>query len=132
MIETVACKRILIIDDDDHIRKVVGACLRTLGRWEVILAASGQEALAKVEAEKPDAIVLDVEMPQMDGIVFLKRLRANPQFQTIPVVLLTGTLLRPQQLAALGVRAAIAKPFNPLTLTTQIATACGWSLTPDR
>ncbi len=80
------------------------------------------------ETERPDAILLDVIMPGMDGVAFVRELQANPELQAIPVVFLTAKadLTQPRQFQALGVREAIAKPFNPLTLHDQIATSLGW------
>jgi CheY-like chemotaxis protein len=121
-------KRILIVDDEVHVREVVQTCLETLGGWDVLSVASGREGLLKAEAEQPDAILLDVMMPGMDGLAFLRQLRSNPATQDIPVVLLTAMAHRfnQQQLLELGVRGAIAKPFNPVLLTDQIASALDW------
>ena len=121
-------KRILIVDDEVHIREVVQTCLETLGGWNVLSVASGREGLLKAETEQPDAILLDVMMPGMDGFAFLRQLRSNRATQDIPVVLLTAMAHRfnQQQLAELGVRGAIAKPFNPILLTDEIAMALGW------
>ena len=121
-------KRILIIDDEAHAREVVQACLEMLGNWDVLSAASCCEGLNRAQAEQPDAILLDVIMPELDGFAFLRQLRSNPVTQGIPVVLLTAIAheLNRQQLPALGVRVAIAKPFNPLSLTDEIAKALGW------
>jgi len=128
--ESVAPKRILVIDDEANVRIVVQTCLETLGGWEVLLAASGQEGLLLAQTERPDAILLDVMMPGMDGVAFVRGLQANPELQAIPVIFLTAKaeLTQPRQFQALGVRGAIAKPFNPLTLHDQIATCLGWNL----
>ncbi len=123
-------KRILIIDDEVHIREVVQTCLEALGGWDALPVASGREGLVKAEVEQPDAILLDVMMPDMDGYTFLQQLQANPVTQGIPVILLTAMAHRldQQQLLVLGVKAAIAKPFNPVSLINEIASALGWSL----
>ncbi|MEP0884923.1 response regulator [Trichocoleus sp. ST-U3] len=123
-------KRILIVDDEVHVREVVQTCLETLGGWNVLSAASGREGLVRAEVEQPNAILLDVMMPGMDGFAFLRQLRANSATQDIPVVLLTAMAYRfnQQQLTELGVQTAIAKPFNPLLLIDEIALALGWSL----
>lgn len=129
-VQCVATKRVLFIDDELHVCKVVQACLETLGGWDVLLAASGQEGLVMAATEKPDAILLDVMMPEMDGLAVLKQLQANPLTQSIPVVLLTAraSLLEQPRFSQLGVKGAIAKPFNSLTLVPQIAKALGWNL----
>lgn len=128
--DKVTTKRILFIDDELNIRQIVKACLESLGGWEVVLAASAQEGLVKAVSEKPDAILLDVMMPEMDGLVLLRQLQVNPVTQSIPVVFLTGrlSLTEPQRFQRLGVKGSIAKPFNSLTLVPQIANALGWNL----
>lgn len=127
---TLTTKRILFIDDEVYIRQIVKVCLEALGGWEVVLAASAQEGLVMAIFEKPDAILLDVMMPEIDGLVLLRRLQANPVTQSIPVVFLTArlSLTEPQRFQKLGVKGAIAKPFNSLTLVPQIANALGWNL----
>ena len=126
----VNAKRILFIDDESHIRQVVKACLESLGGWNVLLAASGQEGLSKAVSEQPDAILMDLMMPEMDGLVLLQQLQTNSATQSIPVVFLTArkSFTEPQRFEALGVKGAIAKPFNSLTLVPQIAKALGWKL----
>lgn len=123
-------KRILFIDDELHIRQIVKACLELLGGWQVSLATSGQEGLDKAISEKPHAILLDIMMPEMDGLVLLRELQTNPITESIPVVFLTSkvSLTEPQRFQALGVKGAIAKPFNSLTLVPLIANALGWNL----
>jgi CheY-like chemotaxis protein len=124
----VTTKRILIVDDDDAIREVLAACLQRLGGWDVLRASSGKEALAQARQEKPDAIILDVMMPEMDGFAFLQYLRSEPTTAPIPVVLLTANsyLPSPEVLPQLGVVLTISKPFLPLVLVQQIARALGW------
>lgn len=131
LMDAVATKRVLFIDDDLHIRMVVQTCLETLGGWDVLLAASGQEGLVKAQVETPDAILLDMMMPEMDGLAVLQRLKANPVTKSIPVVFLTAraSLTEPQRFQRLGAQGAIAKPFNSLTLVPQIAQTLGWHLT---
>ncbi|HBB34856.1 MAG TPA: response regulator [Cyanobacteria bacterium UBA8803] len=127
---TIATKRILFIDDELHVRQVVKACLEALGGWDVLLAASAQEGLVKAVSAQPDAILLDVMLPEIDGLALLQQLKANSVTQSIPVVFLTArlSLTEPQRFQELGVKGAIAKPFNSLTLVPQIANALGWNL----
>lgn len=124
---------VLIVDDEANIREILQACLGDLAGWQVSAAASGPEGLTKAIAERPDAIVLDLMMPEMDGIAFLRRLRMHPETETIPVVILTAKtyLVELGQLDHLGVAGAIAKPFNPLELPTQIARALQWHAAID-
>lgn len=122
-------KRILVVDDEEFIQEIVQACFEDIAGWEVLTASSGQEGLVKAIKEKPDAIVLDVMMPGMDGIAFLEYLQADPNIQSIPVVLITAKVdfTEPHRLQTLGVAGAIAKPFDPILLVNQVAKYLGWT-----
>jgi CheY-like chemotaxis protein len=126
----VATKRVLIIDDEDDIREVAQASLEMMGGWEVITASSSTEGLALAEAEQPDAILLDVMLPDMDGPTTFQKLQAMPATQQIPVVLLTAKVQAADQrrFADLGVTAVLSKPFDPVALADQVAAVLGWSL----
>jgi CheY-like chemotaxis protein len=121
--------RILIIDDEDDIREVAALSLETVAGWDVVTANSGAQGLARAIEHQPDAILLDVMMPGMDGPTTFRELRKNPATAKIPVVLLTAKVQSNDQrrFADLGVEAILLKPFDPLTLSTQIANALGWS-----
>jgi CheY-like chemotaxis protein len=121
--------RILIIDDEDDIREVAALSLETVAGWEVTTAASGAEGMARAIESQPDAILLDVMMPGMDGPTTFRELRKNPATAHIPVLLLTAKVQSSDQrrFADLGVEAVLFKPFDPLTLSTQIAGVLGWN-----
>jgi two-component system, OmpR family, alkaline phosphatase synthesis response regulator PhoP len=121
-------KRILIIDDEYDIRAVAELTLKSVGGWQVITAASGSEGLVLATAEQPDVILLDVMMPEMDGIATFRALQGNPTTQSIPVILLTAKVQAADQrrFAELGVQAIITKPFKAMKLPGQIMTALGW------
>jgi CheY-like chemotaxis protein len=121
-------KRILIIDDEPEIREIVQVCLRVMGGWESLQAATGEQGLQQAETEQPDAILLDISLPGMNGVDCLQQLQANPKTQAIPVLFLTAHayLSNPQYYEPLGVIAAIAKPFDPTALVETIANALGW------
>lgn len=120
--------RILIIDDEDDIREVAALSLETIAGWEVLTAASGAQGLARAIEHRPDAILLDVMMPGMDGPTTFRELRKNPATTEIPVLLLTAKVQSSDQrlFADLGVDGVLFKPFDPLTLHSQIASALGW------
>ena len=122
-------RRILIIDDDADIREVAALSLETVAGWEVVAASSGAQGLAVAIRELPDAILLDVMMPGMDGPTTFRELRKNPATAHIPVLLLTAKVQSSDQrrFADLGVEAILFKPFDPLTLYAQIADALGWN-----
>lgn len=121
-------KRILLIDDEDDIREVAQLCLETVGGWEVITADCGKEGLIKAEQEQPDAILLDVMMPELDGPATFQALQKNAATKDIPVVLLTAKVQASEQrrFSELGVKAVLAKPFDPLSLSTELAAVLGW------
>ncbi len=121
-------KRILVIDDAEDIREVAQVSLEMVGGWEVLTASSGREGVAKALAEQPDAILLDVMMPDQDGPTTFLQLQANKATQHIPVILLTAKALAGDRrmFADLGVVSVIAKPFEPMFLAAQVAEALGW------
>lgn len=130
VLNTINCKKLLVIDDEAIIREVVQYCLEDLAGWDVVTAESASEGLFQVTAENPDAIILDVSMPGTDGLTFLQLLRANPQTQSIPVFLLTARseFTDPRWIFSLGLAGALAKPFDPYELVEAIATAFGWTI----
>ena len=123
-------KRILVVDNEQYIQEVAKICLETVAGWEVETASSGQEGIIKAEAYQPDAILLDVMMPAMDGIATFEKLQGNPVTKGIPVILLTAKIQASdrRRYAQMGMISAFAKPFNPLELADQVAVALGWSL----
>ncbi|HIK54626.1 MAG TPA: response regulator [Synechococcales cyanobacterium M55_K2018_004] len=123
-------RRILFVDDEFDVRRVVQTCLEKIAHWTVLVAESGEEGLEKARTERPDAIVLDVMMPEMDGYQFLKALLVQPETRSIPVVLLTAKAdsLDVRQYEALGIKGLIPKPFNPLTLHREIAACLNWGV----
>ncbi|MEL6815745.1 MAG: response regulator [Cyanobacteria bacterium J06598_3] len=125
-----ATKRILIVDDEASIQKVVGLSLKLEASWESLTASSGHEGIAQAETHHPDAILLDVMMPELDGISTFEALSANPKTQSIPVILLTaktGTAEK-RLFQSIGVAGVITKPFNPLTLASEMAKLLDWTL----
>jgi CheY-like chemotaxis protein len=121
-------RKILIVDDEDDIRAVAALCLETIAGWEVLTATSGSEGIRRALADKPDAILLDVMMPEMDGPTTFQRLQLDPHTRSIPVLLLTAKVQGADQrrFADMGVAAVLSKPFDPLTLSSQISAALGW------
>jgi len=114
-----AQKNILVVDDEKHIVRLVEVNLRRAG-YEVLKAYDGKEALEVIAGQKPDMIILDVMMPQMDGFEVLKELRGNPETAEIPVIMLTAKaqdadVFRGWQA---GVDSYLTKPFSPMELLT--------------
>lgn len=115
-------KRILIIDDEPDIREATQLCLEIARDWEVLTAGSSAEGLEKAAIEQPDAVLLDVMMPDVDGLVTFERLQANPATHNIPVILLTAKAQASdrRQFTQFAIAAVITKPYDPLTLADQI------------
>jgi CheY-like chemotaxis protein len=107
----ISSKRVLVVDDDDAIRLTVADALQDEG-YQVITATNGQEALAQVESGPPDAIVLDLMMPIMDGWGFLEACRTRELCQGIPVLVMSAYRRLTETAPDLKVRACIAKPFE--------------------
>lgn len=123
-------KLILLIDDEEPIQKVVRLSLEMEANWQIICASSGKAGVYQAEKHQPDAILLDVMMPEIDGITTFERLRNNLQTKAIPVILLTaktGTAEK-RLFQKIGVTGVITKPFNPLTLASQMARLLKWQL----
>jgi two-component system alkaline phosphatase synthesis response regulator PhoP len=121
-------KSLLLIDDDDDIREIAQLSIEVGTDWRVLSAASGAEGIEIARTEKPDAILLDVMMPMMDGPATLEQLRNDDETRDIPVVFLTAKA-RPAErdrLAGLSVSGVLAKPFDPLLLADQLRAALGW------
>lgn len=128
--KSVGTKHVLVIDDETDVQEVVRGCLEDIAGWSVVTASSGFEGLERLAEERPNAILLDVMMPGMDGLTFLQHLQANPEYRSIPVILLTAKigLTESHQFAELGVAGAISKPFNPILLADQMATYLSWDV----
>lgn len=118
-------RRILFVDDEDDIRAVGVIALEAVGGLQVMAAASGKEALRVAADFRPDLVVLDVMMPELDGPATLAALRALDGVGQVPVLFLTAKVQpteveRYKQLGAIGI---IAKPFDPMTLAAEIQSA---------
>lgn len=122
-------RRVLLVDDEPDIREVAKLSLEMGAGWEVLTAASGAEGVALAAANRLDAILLDVMMPDLDGPATFRQLQAEEQTRGIPVILLTAKVQAADQrrFAELGVRGVIPKPFDPLALSGQVAALLGWT-----
>ena len=121
-------KRLLVIDDEEDIRDVAGITLELTRGWTIETADSGAHGIAAARTFRPDAILLDVMMPDMDGPATFRALQADGETRPIPVVFLTAKV-QPADLRKfnqLGVRGVIAKPFDPLKFAEQIEDLLDW------
>ena len=113
--------RILYVDDEADIREVAQMALELDPDLEVRTSASGRDGIAEATAWRPDLILLDVMMPEMDGPTVLRHLKERPETASIPVVFITARTQAQEvaALQALGARGVLAKPFDPMALADQ-------------
>lgn len=118
-------RRLLVVDDSALIRAVARASLEGAG-FETIVAESGAEGLELAASDAPDAILLDVVMPELDGPAVLAALRESPATAQIPVILVTGSEHERSEFESLGAAGAIAKPFQADELPDAVRAILGW------
>jgi CheY-like chemotaxis protein len=120
-------KLVLVADDERDIVEIVREVLEDAG-FETMEAYDGQQALEAIAQKRPDALVLDIKMPVVDGIEVIKRLRADPSLSGLPVVVLTSTQViheSREQFRELGVKSWLSKPFEPIDLVAAVKKALG-------
>lgn len=107
-------KTIMIVDDSASLRQVVGIALKSAG-YDVLEGCDGKDALAKLTGQKVHLIISDVNMPNMDGISFVKALKQMPNYKFTPVIMLTteSQQAKKQEGQAAGAKAWVVKPFKP-------------------
>jgi CheY-like chemotaxis protein len=118
---------VLVVDDDDTLRKLVGVTLAAEGH-AIREAANGEEALAAIGESRPDAIVLDLVMPKLDGFAVLERLQESPELRTIPVLVLTARTLSRDERQMLRTRATSLlekSDYSPEELRELVSRAVG-------
>src|SRR5262252_676721 len=114
-------RRVLVVDDEPMVRETLGQMLSEEG-YVVDLAVDGESALERVHTARPDAILLDLMMPGMNGRQFLQTLRNDDAYKNVPVLIMTA--VHGLELSAtLGVSEVVEKPFNPEDLLNKVALA---------
>ncbi|MCC7017189.1 MAG: response regulator [Rhodospirillales bacterium] len=116
--------RIMHVDDEPDIRDVARLALETLGGFTIESCASGDEAIAKAPAFKPDLFLFDEMMPGLDGPTTLRRIREIAGLENTPAIFMTAQAMPGdiERFKALGALDVIAKPFDPMTLAEQVRT----------
>ncbi|MBO0349912.1 response regulator [Phormidium pseudopriestleyi FRX01] len=122
-------KRILVIDDEDGLREIIQFSLEVVAGWEVITASSGRSGIALAQSEQPDAILLDVMMPGMDGPSTFRELKSHATTEQIPTIWLTAKaqIREQKELIELGGAGAILKPFKAEDLAHDVRKILQWS-----
>ena len=119
---------VLVVDDDDDIRELTKTTLEVTADWNVITASGGTQAIDVAREHVPDAILLDMMMPDMDGLTTFDHLQTDETTRNIPVILFTAKVQLGDRQAWEGraIRGAIAKPYDPMTLAADVARMLGW------
>ncbi len=125
---TGAPRNIVVVDDDEDVRRLLVLSLSRVGGYDVRPVDSGQACLAELRRDRPDAVVLDVMMPVMDGPATLEEIRIDPDILDVPVVFLTAGIVDSdvERLRTLPVSGVLHKPFDPMRLPAQLAQLLGW------
>jgi two-component system, cell cycle response regulator DivK len=114
-------KRILVIEDHEENRRLLRDLLTSVG-YELIEAVTGEEGLTSAETQVPDLILMDIQLPGIDGYEVTRRIKANPALRHIPIIAVTSYALSGDEVKALeaGCDAYVAKPFDPVELLEKI------------
>ena len=114
-------KRILVVEDQDDNRRILRDLLTASG-YELIEAVDGEQGLAAVEQERPDLILMDIQLPGIDGYEVTRRIKANEALRHIPIIAVTSYALSgdDQKAFAAGCDAYVTKPFSPRELLAKI------------
>jgi CheY-like chemotaxis protein len=120
---------VLVVDDDEMIRQLTEMSLESVNGWTVLTAAGGIDAIEMATRHHPDAILLDMMMPDMDGLTTFQHLQDDEATRDIPVILFTAksTVGQQQPWDGYAISGVIAKPFDPMTLGDQITEALRWT-----
>lgn len=115
-------KTVMIVDDSASLRQVVNIALKNAG-YEVVEACDGRDALAKLDGRRIHLVISDVNMPNLDGIGFVKELKANPSYKFTPVIMLTTESgeNRKQEGQQAGAKAWVVKPFLPAQMLAAVS-----------
>lgn len=130
MLINMGTKKVLLIEDNEDNRTLVKFALESNTDWKIIVATNGVEGITKAELERPDVILLDLVMPNLDGVTVAEVLKCNRLTCSIPIIVMTA-MIQPKlffQLETTLAKGIITKPFDPVNLDSQIAKICNWEL----
>ena len=114
--------KILVVDDDPQIRRLVKVTLQSKFNFEILEAENGVTALQKIETEKPFLVILDIMMPELNGLELIEKLKSNEAIKDVPIIMCSAVNDRGKvvELFAKGVADYIVKPINPIILSNKI------------
>lgn len=119
-------RHVLVIDDEPDIREITQLALERLAGWNVATAADGATGVELVRAEQPEAVLLDVMMPGLDGEATARAIRAQAATRDVPIVLMSAATDIPAWAGELRIAGLVAKPFDPTTLADDVRACLGW------
>ena len=114
-------KQILVVEDQEDNRQILRDLLTNAG-YEMLVAEDGVQALEQAEKHRPDLILMDIQLPVLDGYEATRRLKANPELKAIPIIVVTSYALSgdEEKARAAGCDAYVAKPFSPRALLAKM------------
>src|SRR5210317_1011440 len=114
-------KLILVVEDQEDNRRIMRDLLSSAG-YEIIEAVTGEEGVAAAETHRPDLILMDIQLPGLDGYEATRQIKANPELEHIPIIVVTSYALSGDDVKAFeaGCNAYVSKPFSPRELLAQI------------
>ena len=114
-------KRILVVEDQEDNRRILRDLLASIG-YETVEAENGEDGIAAAAAERPDLILMDIQLPFLDGYEATRRIKADPELRTIPIIVVTSYALSgdEEKARAAGCDSYITKPYSPRQLLTII------------
>src|SRR5215475_6244149 len=119
-------KCILVVEDQADNRRILRDMLSNAG-YELVEAESGEEAVMAVETQRPDLILMDIQLPVMDGYEATRRIRSKPELKSVPIIAVTSYALAGDEAKALacGCNAYVTKPYSPRALLAKVASVLG-------
>ncbi len=114
-------KRILVIEDHEDNRRILRDLLSSAG-FDVVEATTGEEGVSLAETQRPDLILMDIQLPGLDGYEATRRIKANPPLHQIPIIAVTSYALSGDDVKAreAGCDAYVTKPFSPRALLAKV------------
>lgn len=114
-------KRILVVEDHEDNRRIVRDLFTSAG-YEILEAVTGEDGVAMAERERPDLILMDIQLPGLDGYEATRRIKANPELRGIPIIVVTSYALSgdDQKAMAAGADGYVSKPFSPRALLAKV------------
>ncbi|HEV8718041.1 MAG TPA: response regulator [Candidatus Binatia bacterium] len=114
-------KRILVVEDEEDNRRIVRDLLTSVG-YEIIEAVTGEEGVKAAETQLPDLILMDIQLPGLDGYEATRQIRANPALRQVPIIAVTSYALSGDDVKAFeaGCNGYVSKPFSPRALLAKI------------